>query len=177
VKTYHLGLFTGRHTARPHTHLLCQRLPMQLSDSWWWARNARNMYSYQSKKLEKWHHVASSSSSCALQLWKSFGLLNYDLPFGAILDMFWPLNKLHLSHVFPDILPSGLGSSCWSSCEWFPFIHFLYNTCDITLVSYVYLRTIKYSYANPYVKHLLLTINSSSTQLDIYPMSILIHAS
>jgi hypothetical protein len=30
----------------------------------------------------------TSSSSYALQLWESFGLLNDDLPFGAILDMF-----------------------------------------------------------------------------------------
>jgi hypothetical protein len=71
----------------------------------------------------------SSSSSYALQLWKGFGLLNDDLPFGAILDMFWQLNNLHPSHVIPDdIFPSGLGSSCWSSCVWFPFIYFLYNT-------------------------------------------------
>jgi hypothetical protein len=33
VKTHHLGLSTGRHTARPRTYLLYQRLPMQLSDS------------------------------------------------------------------------------------------------------------------------------------------------
>jgi hypothetical protein len=62
------------------------------------------------------------SSSYALQLWGSFGLLNDDLPFGAILDMFWPLNNLHPSYVIPDVIfPSGL----WSSCERFPFIHFV----------------------------------------------------
>jgi hypothetical protein len=30
--------------------------------------------------------------------------------------------------VIPDtIFPSGLGPSHWSSCEWFPFMYFLYN--------------------------------------------------
>jgi hypothetical protein len=62
----------------------------------------------------------------ALQLWESFGLLNYDLPFGATLDLFCPLNNLHPSHVIPDVIfPSGHGSSC----ERFPFIYFIYNTC------------------------------------------------
>jgi hypothetical protein len=70
-----------------------------------------------------------SSSSYALQLCESFGLLNVDLPFGAILDLFSPLNNFHPSHVIPDVIfPSGLGSSCWSSCERFLFIYFLYNT-------------------------------------------------
>jgi hypothetical protein len=52
----------------------------------------------------------NTSSYYALQLWESFGLLNDDLPFGAILDMFCPLNSLHPSHVIPDVIfPSGLG--------------------------------------------------------------------
>jgi hypothetical protein len=74
--------------------------------------------------------LTNSSSSYALQLWKSYGLLNDDLPFGAMLDLFWPLNNLHPSHVIPGVIfPSGLGSFCWSSRERFPFIYFLYNTC------------------------------------------------
>jgi hypothetical protein len=34
----------------------------------------------------------------ALQLWESFGLLNDDLPFGAILDMFCPLNNCSIAY-------------------------------------------------------------------------------
>jgi hypothetical protein len=56
--------------------------------------------------------LLSSSSSYAVQLWESFGLLNDNLPFGAILELFCPINNFHPSHVIPDIIfQSGLGSS------------------------------------------------------------------
>jgi len=38
----------------------------------------------------------SSSSSMALQLWKSLGLLDNSLPYGAALYLSCPLHKLHL---------------------------------------------------------------------------------
>ena len=70
-----------------------------------------------------------SSSSMELQLWYSLGLLNNIFQFKTILDLFYPFYKFHLFQVLPDIVfPSGLGPSYWSSCEWFPFVYFLYNT-------------------------------------------------
>ena len=77
--------------------------------------------------------VQLSSSCLVLQLWYSLGLLNSSFPFEAILDLFCPFYKFHLLQVVPHIVfPSGLGSSYWSSywssCEWFPFVYFLYNT-------------------------------------------------
>ena len=70
-----------------------------------------------------------TSSCLALQLWYSLGLLNSSFPFEAILDLSCPFYEFHLLQVVPDIVfPSGLGSSYWSSCEWFPFVYFLYNT-------------------------------------------------
>ena len=73
--------------------------------------------------------ITSSSSCLALQLWYSLGLLNNSLPFEAILDLFCSFYEFHLLQVVPDIVfPSGLGSSYWSSCEWFSFVYFLYNT-------------------------------------------------
>jgi hypothetical protein len=84
--------------------------------------NWRSVYS---SELRYW----SSSSYYALQLWESFGLLNDDLPFGAILDKFCPLNNLHPSHVIPHIVfPSGLGSFCWSSCERCVTDHLFFKT-------------------------------------------------
>ena len=71
----------------------------------------------------------SSSSSMALQLWYSLDLLNNVLPFKEILGLSCPFYKFHLFQVIPDIIfPSRLGPSYWSSCEWFPFVYFLYNT-------------------------------------------------
>ena len=60
---------------------------------------------------------SNSSSSMALQLWSSLGILINTLPFKAVLDLFCPLHKLHLLQVILDIFPTGLGSSCWSTCE------------------------------------------------------------
>ena len=38
------------------------------------------------------------------------------------MDLLCPFYEFHLLQVFPDfVFPSGLGSSYWSSCEWFPF--------------------------------------------------------
>jgi hypothetical protein len=62
----------------------------------------------------------------ALQLWYSLGLLNNSLPVKTILDLFYPFYKFHLLQVLPDIVfLSGLGSSYWSSCEWFLLLYFL----------------------------------------------------
>ena len=70
---------------------------------------------------------ASTFSSMALQLWYSLGNLDNVLPFKAVLYLFCPLHKLHLLRIMPDIiLPSRLGLSCWSSCEWFSFVYSLY---------------------------------------------------
>jgi len=45
------------------------------------------------------------------------------------LDLFCPFYEFHLLQVVPDIVfPSGLWSSYRSSCEWVPFVYFLYNT-------------------------------------------------
>jgi hypothetical protein len=66
------------------------------------------MHAFHQEKLGS--EPSSSYYYYALQLWKSFGLLNDDLPFGTILDMFCPLNNLHPSHVIPNIIfPLGLG--------------------------------------------------------------------
>jgi len=74
----------------------------------------------------RWNEMALSNSGClALHLWYSLGLLNNSFPFEAILDLFCPFHEFHLLQVVPDIVfPSGLGSSC----EWFPFVYFLYST-------------------------------------------------
>jgi len=46
------------------------------------------------------------------------------LPFRAVLYFFCPLHNLHLLQIIPDItIPSRLGPSSWSSCEWFPFVY------------------------------------------------------
>jgi len=59
----------------------------------------------------------------------SLGFLNNILPFKAILEFFCPFYKFSLSQVIPDVVfPSGLGPSHWSTCKWFPFVHFPYNT-------------------------------------------------
>ena len=51
------------------------------------------------------------------------------LPFKAILDLFYPFYKFHLSQVVPDVVfTSGLRPSHWSPCRWFPFVYFPYNT-------------------------------------------------
>ena len=45
----------------------------------------------------------------------------------AVLYLFCPLHKLHLLHIIPEItFPSILRPSCWSSCEWFPFVYSIY---------------------------------------------------
>jgi len=55
-----------------------------------------------------------------IEYWPSQNIL----PFKAVLDLFCPLNKLHLLQVILDIVfPTGLGPSCWSTCEWFPFVY------------------------------------------------------
>jgi hypothetical protein len=64
----------------------------------------------------------------ALQLWYSLVLLYNILPFKAMLDLFCPFYMFHLFQFIPDIFLSGLGLSYWSSCEWFPFLYFIYNT-------------------------------------------------
>ena len=46
---------------------------------------------------------SSSSSSSALHLWQSLGFLNNVLPFKAILDLFYPFYKFHLSQVVPYV--------------------------------------------------------------------------
>jgi len=78
----------------------------------------------------RWNEITLSTSGClALHLWYSLGLLNNSFPFEAILDLFCPFHEFQLLQVLPDIVfPSGLGSPYWSSCEWFPFVYFLYNT-------------------------------------------------
>jgi len=69
----------------------------------------------------------TSSSSMLLQVWQSLGLLDNSLPFKAVLYLFCPLHKLHLLQIIPDIIfPSKLGPSCWTSCEWFPFVYSFY---------------------------------------------------
>ena len=61
---------------------------------------------------------SSSSSSMALQLWYSLGLLKNILPFKTVLDFLYTFYNFQLFQVLPDIVfPPGLGSSCWSSCE------------------------------------------------------------
>jgi len=60
-----------------------------------------------------------SSSSVALEPWKSLGLLDNSLPFRAVLFLFFPLHKLHLLQFIPDIIIiilSRLRPSSWSSC-------------------------------------------------------------
>jgi hypothetical protein len=45
------------------------------------------------------------------------------------LDLFCPFYKFHLFQIVPDtIFPSELGPSYWFSCEWFPFVYFIYST-------------------------------------------------
>ena len=81
--------------------------------------------------------TSSSSSSMALHLWYSLGLLNNVIPFKAILDLSCPFYKFHLFQGIPDVIfPSGLGPSYWSSCEWLPFVCFLYST-SFRLSTYV----------------------------------------
>ena len=73
--------------------------------------------------FKTWHKfeikkTSQSSSSVALQLWKSLGLLDNSLPLKAALYLFCPLHKLHLLQIIPHIIiPSSLGPSSWSSCE------------------------------------------------------------
>ena len=79
------------------------------------------------KYIEYTHNIISIkfffSSPMALQLWSSLGLLYNILQFKAVLDLFCPLYKLHLLQVIPDIVfPTGLGLSCWFTCE---YIHTL----------------------------------------------------
>ena len=61
-----------------------------------------------------------------LLMWRyrsSLDLLNNTLPLKAVLYLFCPLHKLHFLQAIPDIIfSSGLGTSCWSICEWFPFV-------------------------------------------------------
>jgi hypothetical protein len=49
VRDSAIGLTTGLHTTQTHIHLSSQQLPMQQTNSWRWARNARNMYSCKNK--------------------------------------------------------------------------------------------------------------------------------
>jgi hypothetical protein len=58
----------------------------------------------------------------------SLGFLNNFLPFEVVLGPFRSFKKLHLSQVIPDVIPSVLTSSHWSSYKWLAFIHFPYNT-------------------------------------------------
>ena len=62
--------------------------------------------------------VESWPSNNILPLWRSWTL-----------GLFCPFYEFHLFQVIPDInFPSGLRPSYWSSCEWFPFVYFLYST-------------------------------------------------
>ena len=65
-----------------------------------------------------------SSSSSALQLFVSFGLLNYSFPFLPLLRRLFPIIHSHLPQVIPHIvLPSYSWHSLRSCCIWFPFVY------------------------------------------------------
>ena len=64
--------------------------------------------------------AAYSSSSSALQLFVSFGLLNYFFPFLPLLRPLFPIGHPHLPHIF---LPSYSWPSLQSCCIRFPFVY------------------------------------------------------
>ena len=77
-----------------------------------------------------------------LLMWRyrsSLDLLNNTLPLKAVLYLFCPLHKLHLLQVILDIVfPTGLRLSCWSTCEWFPFVYsFFFFTMLVSGILFV----------------------------------------
>ena len=65
-----------------------------------------------------------SSSSSALQLFVSFGLLNYFFPFLPLLRRSFPIINSHLPQVIPHIVfPSYSLPSLRSCCIRFPFVY------------------------------------------------------
>ena len=68
----------------------------------------------------------NSSSSSALQLFVSFGLLNYFFPFLSLLRRLFPIIHSHLPQVIPHIvLPPYFWPSRRSCCVRFPFVYCL----------------------------------------------------
>ena len=66
----------------------------------------------------------SSSSSSALQLFVSFGLLNYFFPFLPLLRLLFPIVHSHLPQIIPHIIfPSYSWPSLRSCCIRFPFVY------------------------------------------------------
>ena len=83
------------------------------------------------------------SSSSALQLWKSLGLLNSFRPLMSILDQVWPFYHFQLFQiVFDVVFPFGLGPAYRSICEWVPFIYFLLRKNYINSLSHFFLRAL-----------------------------------
>ena len=69
------------------------------------------------------------SSSSALQLFMSFGLLNYFFPFLPFLRRLFPIIHSHLPQVIPHVvLPSYSWPSLWSCWIRFPFVYGLGHT-------------------------------------------------
>ena len=67
---------------------------------------------------------SSSSSSSAIQLFVSFGLLNYFFPLFPLLRPLFPVGHPHLPQVIPHIVfPSYSWPSLRSCCVRFPFVY------------------------------------------------------
>ena len=68
--------------------------------------------------------ILSSSSSSALQLFVSFGLLNYSFPWFPFLCLLFPIIYSHLPQIVSHvIIPSLSWPSFRSCCVWFSFIN------------------------------------------------------
>ena len=96
---------------------------------WWSFPGVRKIFYIRAElSRRETSGIVTSSSSSALQLWKSLGFLNNRLPIMSIFDRVWPFYHFQLFQiVFDVVFPSGLGSAYWSICEWVSFIYFLYN--------------------------------------------------
>ena len=92
---------------------------------------------------------SSSSSSSALQLFMSFGLLNYFFPFVPLLRRLFPIIHSHLPQVIPHVvLPSYSWPSLRSCCIRFPFVHGLGHFLNMAISIAVKSRSSNFVYFN-----------------------------